>query len=202
MQYGLANGGPAGVVYGFLGAWFGALLQSLVMAELASMIPLAGGPFNWVAILSPPFCRKFLSYAAGWMTNIGYQAFVSAVIYTNASLIQGLVILNYPNYDAQRWHATLIFYAITAWAIFVNTALGRILPRFESLTLIFYVIGFFGVLIPLAYLAPHRPAAEVFGQFQNQGEWDTIALATFVGWFTSLSSFIGRCCLFPPPLGC
>ena len=188
----MENGGPAGVIYGFLAAWAGAMLQALVMAEMASMIPLTGGPFNWVAILSPPWCRKFLSYTAGWMTNIAYQAFVSAVIYTNASLIQGLIILNYPDYDAQLWHATLIFYAITGWAIFANTVLGRILPRVESLLLILFVLGFFGVLIPLAYLAPHRTASEVFGQFQNLGGWDTMTLSVFIGWFTSLSSFIGK----------
>ena len=37
MQFGLANGGPAGLIYGFLGAWCGATLQALVMAEMASM---------------------------------------------------------------------------------------------------------------------------------------------------------------------
>jgi len=36
-QAGLANGGPSGLVYGFLFAWIGNFLQALVMAELASM---------------------------------------------------------------------------------------------------------------------------------------------------------------------
>ena len=129
---------------------------------------------------------------AGWMTIIAYQAFVSAVCYTNASLIQGLVILNYPNYVPKLWHATLLFYAVISWAVFVNTYLGRLLPRMESLVLIIYVLCFFLVLIPLAYLAEHRTAAEVFGEFQNLGGWDTMSLSFFVGWWPSLSSFIGE----------
>ena len=35
--FGLTNGGPAGLVYGYLFVWCGASLQALVMAEMASM---------------------------------------------------------------------------------------------------------------------------------------------------------------------
>ena len=34
---GLENGGPAGLIYGYLFVWIGATLQALVMAEMASM---------------------------------------------------------------------------------------------------------------------------------------------------------------------
>ena len=34
---GLENGGPAGLIYGYLFVWLGAMLQALVMAEMASM---------------------------------------------------------------------------------------------------------------------------------------------------------------------
>ena len=37
-QNGLNNGGPAGLVYGFLVTWVGNGLQALVMAEMASML--------------------------------------------------------------------------------------------------------------------------------------------------------------------
>ena len=46
LQFGLQNGGPAGLIYGFILAWVGQSLQALVMAEMASMyvcrlLPLA-----------------------------------------------------------------------------------------------------------------------------------------------------------------
>ena len=34
---GLQNGGPAGLIYGYIFVWCGASLQALVMAEMASM---------------------------------------------------------------------------------------------------------------------------------------------------------------------
>lgn len=192
LQFGLQNGGPAGLIYGFLAAWSGALLQALVMAEMASMIPLAGGPFNWVAILSPPWCKKFLSYLAGWLTVICWQAFVAETCYTVASLIQGLLILNYPDYDPKLWQATLLFYAIALFGVFINTYLGRLLPRIEAMMLILYILGFIGVLIPIVYLSPHTPAEKVFTTFQNLGGWDSMGLSFFVGWITSVSSFVGN----------
>ena len=36
-QNGLNNGGPAGLIYGFLFTWVGSGFQALVMAEMASM---------------------------------------------------------------------------------------------------------------------------------------------------------------------
>lgn len=123
---------------------------------------------------------------------IAWQGFVAEVAYTCATLIQGLLILNYPDYNPQLWQATLLFYAVAAFGLFINTYLGRLLPRIEALMLIFYILGFFGVLIPLVYLGPHRSAKDVFTVFQNLGGWDSTGLAFFVGWITSVSSFVGE----------
>ena len=136
---------------------------------------------------------------AGWLTVINWQALVAAVSYAGASQVQGLVILNWPNYNPQLWHATLMSYAVSLFGLFINTYLGRILPRIEAGLLIFYIMAFFGVLIPLAYLAPHRSAADVFTVFQNLGGWQTMPLSFFVGWTTSVSSFLGKHVM--PPIG-
>ena len=41
-QNGLNNGGPAGLIYGFLFTWIGSAIQALVMAEMASMLVVLG----------------------------------------------------------------------------------------------------------------------------------------------------------------
>lgn len=51
-QAGLENGGPAGLIYGFLLTWAGVFSQAFVMAEMGAMIPLAGGQYNWVSVLA------------------------------------------------------------------------------------------------------------------------------------------------------
>lgn len=40
MYNALDNGGPAGLIYGYLFVWCGVILQALVMAEMASMYVL------------------------------------------------------------------------------------------------------------------------------------------------------------------
>lgn len=107
------------------------------------------------------------------------------------TLVQGLLILNYPSYNYQTWHGTLLFYAVLAFALFVNTYLGRLLPQMEPMMLFLHVVAFFGILIILAYIAPHQSANEVFTTFLNLGDWSTTALSFFVGLITAMNSFPG-----------
>ena len=48
---GFNNGGPAGLVYGFLIAWLSTLSVYTVISELASMAPIASGQYYWVYML-------------------------------------------------------------------------------------------------------------------------------------------------------
>lgn len=66
----LINGGPTGAIAANPLVMLGVLCQVLVMAEMASMIPLSGRQYNWVAILAPECCANFLSYTTGWITVI------------------------------------------------------------------------------------------------------------------------------------
>ena len=86
----------------------------------------------------------------------------------------------------------MLFYSALAFALIVNTFLGRLLPRIESGMLFFHVLGFFGLIIPLVYLAPHRPASEVFGNFLNLGDFKTSGLSFFVGLVTAMDAFPGK----------
>lgn len=62
---GLVNGGPAGVVWGFLFNWVGALSTFATIAELASIAPVAAGQYYWVAMMAPKSCGTFLTYMTG-----------------------------------------------------------------------------------------------------------------------------------------
>lgn len=105
--------------------------------------------------------------------------------------MQGLLILNHPNYDYQRWHGPLLFYAVVAFSLFINTHLGRFLPQIESLMLYCHIVGFFGILIPLVHLAPHQSAKKIFATFYNGGDWSTNGLSFFVGLVTAMDAFPG-----------
>ncbi|KAH6707652.1 amino acid/polyamine transporter I [Leptodontidium sp. MPI-SDFR-AT-0119] len=189
--YGFQNGGPAGLVYGFIFAWLGSLAVVASLAEMASMMPLSGGQYHWVSILAPGRWAKFLSYTTGWLTVIAWQAGQASVAFLAASIIQGMVVLNHDSYVPTRWQGTLIFYALIFVIVFINTFLARWLPKIEALILIFHVVGFFAIMIPLVYLAPHGSAKDVFVTFVNAGGWSSDGLSWFVGIVTSVFAFLG-----------
>lgn len=107
-------------------------------------------------------------------------------------MIQGLLVLNHKDYVFHRWHGTLLFYAIITLSLCVNTYFARHLPKIESIVLVIHVIGFFCILIPLVYLAPHGSPKDVFATFNNGGGWGTGGLSFFIGLSTSMFAFIGN----------
>lgn len=107
-------------------------------------------------------------------------------------MIQGLVVLNYPGYSPTTWQTTLMFYAVILIGLTINTLLARTLPYFESVVLIIHVLGFFGLLVPLVYLAPKGNAADVFQTWLNEGDWDSRGVTWLVGATTAMFSFIGK----------
>ena len=99
--------------------------------------------------------------------------------------------MNNPNYDPKPWHATLLFWAVYAFAVAANT-LGRfVLPRFESLVLVIHILGFFAIIIPVTILRQKGDVSDVFTQFQNLGGWPTQGLSFMIGILGAAYAFIG-----------
>ncbi|KAL3431346.1 amino acid/polyamine transporter I [Aspergillus tetrazonus] len=173
-------GGPGGAVYAFIFAWTGTACCFAVLSELASMAPTSGGQYHWCAMLAPPSYMKFLSYMTGWVTVIGWQA-----AFASASFIAGTQIQGAP------WHGTLIMWAAVVLALGVNVAGGKLLPRLETVILVIHILGFFGILIPLTYMADHKSKHDVFLDFVNEGGFPTQGLSWFVGMTGCVFAFAG-----------
>ncbi|KAI5923264.1 putative GABA permease [Camillea tinctor] len=186
----LLNGGPAGVIWGYLIVWIGTLSSFAVLSELASMAPTAGGQYHWVAMLAPDRSRRFLSYITGWVTLTGWQAVTASAAYLIGTLLQSIIIMLKPDYVPQPWQAMLFLWAILGFSVFINTVASKTLAHFEGLILILHILGFFAILIPLVYLAPHGDTS-LFTTFVNEGGWPTQGLSFMVGLPASVFSLIG-----------
>ena len=77
------------------------------------------------------------------------------------------------------------------FTIIMNTIVGRFLPKFEGSILIIHILGFFAILLPLAFLGPHQNAHEVFTTFLNEGNWPTQGLSFMIGLIGSVYTFTG-----------
>ncbi|OSS47615.1 hypothetical protein B5807_07485 [Epicoccum nigrum] len=62
---GFQNGGPAGLIYGFILIWLGNFSVFICIGELASAVPTAGGQYHWVSLLAPRSNKRFFSYITG-----------------------------------------------------------------------------------------------------------------------------------------
>ncbi|KAH8672337.1 amino acid/polyamine transporter I [Ilyonectria robusta] len=193
---GLANGGPAGLVYGFIFVWIGNISVFSCLCELVSIAPTSGGQYHWVAMLAPRWCSKFLSYITGWLTLAGWQGTAAAAGFLTGTMIQGLVTFMIPSYDAKTWQGTLMLWMCILVAVFINTIVSSMLPKIEGMILILHIIGFFAVLITLVTFGANADASEVFLEFRNQGMWPTQGLSFFVGLLGCVFSFAGVDCSF------
>ncbi|KAK3686192.1 amino acid/polyamine transporter I [Podospora appendiculata] len=174
---GLLNGGPAGVIWGFLLNWIGTMSVYAAMAELASIAPTAGGQYHWVSMLAPARCRNFLAYITAWLTVTAWQAMAVSTGYIVATLLQGMVVLVQPtsSYIPESWHTILILWAAMVFAVVMNSTTSRALARFEGLVLVLHLAGFFCVLVPL-------------------GGWSGQGLSFLVGFPTVATALVGADC--------
>jgi len=189
--FSLINGGRAGTIWMFLATWIFTIPVVASMAEMASMAPTAGGQYHWVSEFAPPSMQKFLSYISGWLSALGWQAFIASAAFQSAATILTLASMSFPAYEPQVWQTTVLTMGVGVFAISFNAFGAKRLPMFEGAVLFFYVVGFFAITIPLWVLAPKAPLNEVFGDFENYGGWSTLGGGIVVGQMAASAAFIG-----------
>ncbi|KAG9250109.1 amino acid/polyamine transporter I [Emericellopsis atlantica] len=193
---GLANGGPGGLIYGFIFVWIGNLSVFSTLCELVSIAPTSGGQYHWVSMLAPRSCSKFLSYMTGWLTLAGWQGTSAAAGFLTGTMTQGLVTFLVPSYDAKTWQGTLMLWLCIFIAVVINTVVSSMLPKLEGMILVLHILGFFGVMITLVTFGANGDAADVFLTFRNEGMWPSQGLSWFVGLLGCVFSFVGVDCSF------
>ena len=149
--------------------------------------PLAGQP---VSLNLQSHCN--ILKPSGWLTSFA-RIFTSAgVAYIAATTTQGLIILNYPLYIQQRWHATLLYWAVLFLSTLVNILGVHVFPYIEIVALILYVFYFFALLVPLVYLSPQSSTAFVFQTIENSGGWTNTGVSWCIGLVTCAYALTGR----------
>ncbi|KIW20995.1 hypothetical protein PV08_01574 [Exophiala spinifera] len=193
---GLVSGGPVALLYGYILAFIGTIATCLSLAELASLCPSSGGQNEWTSILAPPDYAPFFSWLTGWITTLGWQVFTGSAAFLGGLQIQGLVVLNYPDYAPKRWQGTLMYWAILLVSWLVNTVGIKLMPLVENGVLFFHVLTFLAVLIPLVVLSPHKNADFVFTSFDNNSGWSSDGVAWCLGLLSAtyvLAGYDGSC---------
>lgn len=127
----------------------------------------------------------------GWMCVLGWQTSCASSAFISGTQIQGLVVLNYPDYVPEAWHGSLMTIAVAAFSVLFNTVLARKLPLVEALVLIIHIFGFFGVLVTLWVLSPRADAVTVFTEFSDGGGWGSLGGSALVGITAGILPLLG-----------
>ncbi|KAJ5577917.1 uncharacterized protein N7459_006881 [Penicillium hispanicum] len=185
------NGGPAGAFYGYIIACLSTLSVYTVIAELASMAPIAGGQYYWVYMLAPMRWKKVSSYLIGWLTSLAWIATIATETIFLGTMIEGLITLNNPKFTQQRWQNTLLAWASVVGTFLINVVVPNILPRFEIFMLVLHLAGFVAITATLLALSPKKSADFVFHTSLNEGGWPTQGLSYCVGFIGNIATFVG-----------
>jgi choline transport protein len=128
----------------------------------------------------------------GWITVFAWQAAVTSVCYLVATQIQGLVVLNNPNYVFHRYHGTFIMWAVMIVSFAANVYAIKILPLIQLFGGIMHVTFFVALTVPLVLLSPRSTPEFVFTELLNKGGWHSDGISWCLGMLTVTYCFIGE----------
>ncbi|KXJ88201.1 amino acid permease [Microdochium bolleyi] len=185
MFFTLVNGGPAAYMFNFLIVITGVLAQAACLAELASIIPIAGAQYYWTYHFAPPKHRLFITWVQGWATWLGYVVMFCSALNANVIVVQAVIQITNPEYETTGWRTTLFVVFTLFLFTIINVWFFRIVPWFEMISGIFNVCFFFITLASLWALSP-RNGPEFFLTKSNNSGWDN----DFVSWNLAMLSQI------------
>ena len=107
------------------------------------------------------------------------------------TILQGLIILDNPDYDAKLWQGTFLAWAVLLLCVLVNVILPGLLPKFEIFIIVFHISGFIAIVAVLWTFAPHGSSHFVWTTALNEGGWSTQGLSYCVGFLGNVATFVG-----------
>jgi amino acid transporter len=139
---------------------------------------------------------ELIPLSSGWITVFAWQATATSITYLTATQIQGLIILNYDEYEPQRWHGTALMIAVLLSFVCTNIWGMRLLPAIELIGGILHITLFIVIVVALVILAPRSSSEFVFTGFINEGGWQNDGVSWCIGLLTVVYCFVGMALSF------
>ena len=141
-------------VHGHLGAgesgadcWRTVLLG--VCSSLPRMYAIVANDRAQRYMLAPERYKTVFSYVIGWLTSLAWIATVATETLFAGTIIQGIMILDDPNYPSKPWQGTLLTWAVIFGCVLINVVIPAWLPKLEVFILVFHITGFIAIVVTL-----------------------------------------------------
>ena len=164
--FGMATGGPAVIVWGWLVVGVMTLFVGLAMAEVCSSYPTAGGLYYWSAKLAPRHGPAW-SWFTGWFNFLGQVAVTAGIDFGAAFFINAFGALVWGWSTAHS--VTILIYAIVLLVHGLLNQFGiRLVALLNDVSVWWHIIGVLLIVAVLVFVPSHHQSASfVFGHFVN-----------------------------------
>lgn len=180
----MLNGGPAVLIWGWLGCCAFSLFVALCMADMCSAYPVAGGQYSWCLMLAKGTkWGRAVSFACGWIQMGGLVAMTAVSAYLPANSLAAFAQLNFPDYTIEDWHVALIALGCLIFHLMVSMFGVKIISPIST-TALWWSIGGFIIctVVTLARSPSFQPPSFVFSStIYNQGGWPGQNMAIVLG---------------------
>ena len=113
------------LIYGMIVTTVIYLGIAILLAELASVYPTAGGQYHFTSILAPEGINRLISYICGFITTFYWIATNTAVLIITALQIASLATWYNPGLTGHAWQVFLIYQALAILGLLYNIFLIR-----------------------------------------------------------------------------
>ncbi|KAF4547385.1 Amino acid permease-like protein 12 [Elsinoe fawcettii] len=185
-EAGLTDGGRGGFFWTYIFTCAGFFTICASIAEMSSIAPTAGGQYHWVSEFAATEWQQPLSYCAGWITTLCWQAAVASSPYTVGGLIQAIIGVLNPEYGFDRWHGFLLAVACTCFTSTINIYGANLLPAMQNVVFTLHCFAFIAIVAIMWVLGPHIDGNSAMNTFENLGGWGNTVTAAMIGQISSI----------------
>lgn len=185
--FGLTTGGPAVMLWGWVGVGFMVLLLGLAFAEVTSAYPTSGALYYQAHTLGGP---KWGWYT-GWLNLLGLLGAIAGIDYGAAQFTGALLQMQF-SFAPTPGKLFVIFALFLLLHALVNLRGVQLVSVLNSVSVVWHLVGV-GVIVTVLALLPahHQPAAFVFGHFANQTGWHSPVYVAAIGLLMAQYTFSG-----------
>ncbi|TKA08082.1 amino acid permease [Actinacidiphila oryziradicis] len=189
--FGMNTGGPAVMMWGWVGVGLMTLIVGLSMAEICSSYPTSAGLYYWAHKLAPPDSAAAWAWFAGYFNVIGQIAVTAGIDFGAASFLNAYLDLQ-TGFTVTPGHTVILFAAILVLHGLLNTFGVRIVALLNDISVWWHVLGV-ALIVAVLALVPdhHQSTAFVFTHFVNNTGWHSGIYVVLIGLLMAQYTFTG-----------
>ncbi|KAI8908892.1 amino acid/polyamine transporter I [Gorgonomyces haynaldii] len=189
----ITTGGPATMVWSWIGGSVLTLIVGCSLAEIGSRYPSAGSVYYWTQRMAPRN-SQFIAFFCGWSNFLGNMAASSFFALTLANFINQALELGGIE-ELPTWQTVLVAIGFNAIFAIVNTIRVDYQGLVQNAAALWQILSTLAILVALAVTCPTKSMTGktvdvFFGTYNNTG-FDNMSYVSLIGLLFSLYSFTG-----------